>query len=86
MSFTRILCKLWRFFAGVVRAVVDTAIGLVENITNAVLPLLSDLWGSLFGEDGLFGGTMGKVLLYGGLGILAYWLLTDDDDNEKATY
>lgn len=85
MSFSRILCKLWRFFAGVVRAVVDTAVGLIEYTANAILPLLSDLWGALFGDEGIFGGTLGKIALYGGLGLLAYFALTSDKDEEQST-
>lgn len=76
LSLSTALCKLWRFFAKVVAAVVDGVSGILKNLGKAVISLLSSLFDAAADAIGGFLENLLKnPLALVGVGLLAWWLI-----------
>lgn len=73
------LCKIWRLLLNIVSKIIEIAVQAVKMLLDVAVEALDGLVGALVGEGGL-----SRLLLIGGLGLLAWWLLTRDDKNEES--
>lgn len=80
------LCKIWNFLSNVLGKIVDFILNVVKKIVDFVVDVIESVIESV--GDALFGG--GNFLLYLGLGVLAYFVLTSDkndsEENSSRTY
>lgn len=78
------ICKLWTFLLNLIQKAVEAVAYALQTVGEVVIPLLgqlgevvNDTLGGLVG--GVFGGS--NLLVWAGVGILAYFLLTKEDEN-----
>lgn len=69
------LCKIWNFLSNVLGKIVDFILSVVKKIVDFVVDVIEGV------VDSLFGG--GNFLLYLGLGLLAYFVITSDKDDSE---
>lgn len=75
---TKLLCKLFRFFLNIFEQVVTVVAEALKTVGKAAIEVLDDLLTTASNALGL-----PKLALFAGVGLLAYWLLTGDDDEEE---
>lgn len=79
----KVLCKIWRFIAKLLKMVLDVIVDILSFALSALIELTGELWDAVFGSDGL--GIKGILLLVG-LGLGAWWLMgaaKEEDDKRK---
>lgn len=77
------LCKIWNFILNIFTDTLNAvafALKTVGEVLGDVLTSVGDGLGNFVG--GVFGG--GNLLVWAGVGIFAYFLLTKQDDSDKA--
>lgn len=75
-------CKIWTWLLNTVRSAVDTIAYALDTIGTVAVDLLSDLATAVGGAvNDIFGG--GNLIIWLGVGIFAYMLLTKQSDKDK---
>lgn len=75
-------CKIWTWLLNTVQSAVDTIAYALDTIGTVAVDLLSDLATAVGGAVGdIFGG--GNLLIWLGVGVFAYMLLTKQSDKDK---
>lgn len=69
------VCKIWRFVSNLLGKIVDFVLDVVKKVVQMVVEGIDSLAESIFGSGTFW------LLLVGG--ILAYFLLTKDDDKPQ---
>lgn len=78
----KVLCKIWRFIAKLLKMVLDTVVEILGFVLSAIIELAGELWDTVFDSDGL--GLKG-ILFLAGLGLGAWWLMgaaKEEEDKE----
>lgn len=74
------ICKLWTFLLNLIQKAVEAIAYALKTIGEVVIPLLGQLADAVGGAIGsIFGG--GNLLVWLGVGVFAYFLLTKEDDS-----
>lgn len=71
----KLLCKVWRFLVGALKAIIEVVKDILIDLTNAVFEVLGA------GLSGL-GGLFKSPIMWVAGGLLVWWLLSNDDDNK----
>lgn len=77
-------CKLWRFLLNTFTDVVDAVAYALDTLGDVAVDLLTDLGDGLGSAIGsIFGGS--NLLIWLGVGVFAYMLLTKEDSEGNGT-
>lgn len=77
------ICKLWTFLLNLLSKSVEAVAYALKTVGEVVIPILGDL-GKVIGDTvggfvgSIFGGS--NLLVWAGVGFLAYFLLTKEDE------
>lgn len=81
------LCKIWMFVLKLIDAIVDGLVHVIKGLVGALVEIVSALWDGISSIGGsMMDTTLGKVIVYGLLGLAGYWLygLVSGDDEDDA--
>lgn len=78
------ICKIWMFILKLLDAIIDGVLHVLSHVIDAVFTIISKVWDGLSSVGSkLSETTFGRVVMYGGLALLGFWLwglLSDDED------
>lgn len=69
------LCKIWNLLANVLGKIVDFILGVVKKIIDFVVDAIEAIADAVFGS--------GNLLLFLGLGLLAYFVITSNKEDDS---
>lgn len=66
-------CKIWRFFAGLLKAIVDLVFEIVKKVVDYILDIVESVADSIFSSP----------LVWAALAVGAVWLLSGREEDEQ---